>query len=161
MLRLILRQGVVLTLIGVGIGLGVGALCRSSCGRCCSASARSIQSPSAEAPRLFVAVALAASYGPARRATDVDPDGGAARGIGFRRSALGFGGFKGTLAAKGLDFLKPKVESLKPTPMSRLNGDKSRHQINRKRVVVRRAKDQEAGAKTQKAKAAGAPASQK
>ena len=25
-------------------------------------------------------------------------------------------------------------------PMSRLNGDKSRHQINRKRVVLRRAK---------------------
>jgi hypothetical protein len=33
----------------------------------------------------------------------------------------------------------PTAESPKPN-MSRLNGDKSRHQINRKRVVLRRAK---------------------
>ena len=44
--------------------------------------------------------------------------------------------------------------------MSRLNGDKSRHQINRKRVVLRRAKIKKLVADA-KAKAAGAPAGEK
>ena len=44
--------------------------------------------------------------------------------------------------------------------MSRLNGDKSRHQINRKRVVVRRAKIKKL-VEDAKAKAAGAPAPHK
>ena len=39
----------------------------------------------------------------------------------------------------GLGF--PKAQSLEPKAyMTRLNGDKSRHQINRKRVVLRREK---------------------
>jgi hypothetical protein len=41
--------------------------------------------------------------------------------------------------------------------MSRLNGDKSRHQINRKRVLLRRAKIQKLVADA-KAKTAGAAA---
>ena len=46
--------------------------------------------------------------------------------------------------------------------MSRLNGDKSRHQINRKRVVLRRAKIKQLveAAKARTAAAAKAPAKQ-
>ncbi len=44
--------------------------------------------------------------------------------------------------------------------MSRLNGDKSRHQINRKRVVVRRAKIKQL-VEAAKAKAAGGAAPEK
>jgi hypothetical protein len=46
--------------------------------------------------------------------------------------------------------------------MSRLNGDKSRHQINRKRVVLRRAKIKQLveAAKARTATAAKAPAKQ-
>jgi hypothetical protein len=44
--------------------------------------------------------------------------------------------------------------------MSRLNGDKSRHQINRKRVVLRRAKIKKL-VEEAKAKTAGAPAAEK
>ena len=40
--------------------------------------------------------------------------------------------------------------------MSRLNGDKSRHQINRKRVVLRRAKIKKLVDEVQARKAAGA-----
>jgi len=40
--------------------------------------------------------------------------------------------------------------------MSRLNGDKSRHQINRKRVVVRRAKIRELIEAAKTAKSTGA-----
>ena len=57
--------------------------------------------------------------------------------------------------------LKPKAES--PSPfMSRLNGDKSRHQINRKRVVLRRAKIKKLveDAKAKSAAGAGAPEKQ-
>jgi hypothetical protein len=72
-LRMVLRQGLVLTLTGVGIGLAAGA-----------AAAQIIRSllfgVSALDPiafgvgaALFVAVALLASIGPARRATRVDP----------------------------------------------------------------------------------------
>jgi hypothetical protein len=44
--------------------------------------------------------------------------------------------------------------------MSKLNGDKSRHQINRKRVVVRRAKIRAlVAAKTNPSSASTAPAS--
>jgi hypothetical protein len=42
--------------------------------------------------------------------------------------------------------------------MSRLNGDKSRHQINRKRVVLRRAKIQKLVEEARAKKAAGTPA---
>jgi hypothetical protein len=45
--------------------------------------------------------------------------------------------------------------------MSRLNGDKSRHQINRKRVVVRRAKIRELIEAAKTAKPAGAETSAK
>ena len=44
--------------------------------------------------------------------------------------------------------------------MSRLNGDKSRHQINRKRVVVRRAKIKQL-VEAAKAKSAAAKAPEK
>ena len=46
--------------------------------------------------------------------------------------------------------------------MSRLNGDKSRHQINRKRVVLRRAKIKKLveDAKAKSAAGAGAPEKQ-
>jgi putative ABC transport system permease protein len=72
-LRLILRQGVVLTLVGVGIGLAAGALV--------SQIVRSLLfGVSALDPvtfgggaALFLVVAVAASYLPARRATRVDP----------------------------------------------------------------------------------------
>ena len=72
-LRLILRQGVVLTLIGIGIGLAAGALV--------SQVVRSLLfGVSALDPvtfgggaALFLVVAVAASYLPARRATCVDP----------------------------------------------------------------------------------------
>ena len=72
-LRLILRQGVTLTLIGVAIGLVAGALM--------SLVVRSLLfGISALDPvtfgggaALFMAVAVAASLGPARRATRVDP----------------------------------------------------------------------------------------
>ena len=60
-----------------------------------------------------------------------------------------------------MDFLKPKAQSLKPKAyMSRLNGDKSRHQINRKRVVLRRAKIKKL-VEDARAKTAGGAATQK
>jgi hypothetical protein len=45
--------------------------------------------------------------------------------------------------------------------MSRLNGDKSRHQINRKRVVVRRAKIKQLIEDAKGKSAAGTTASEK
>jgi hypothetical protein len=45
--------------------------------------------------------------------------------------------------------------------MSRLNGDKSRHQINRKRVVLRRAKIQKLVEEAKARTAAGAKAPEK
>jgi putative ABC transport system permease protein len=72
-LRLILRQGVVLTLFGLGIGLAAGAVV--------SLILRSllVGVPALDpvtfggGAALFLGVALAASYLPARRATRVDP----------------------------------------------------------------------------------------
>jgi hypothetical protein len=45
--------------------------------------------------------------------------------------------------------------------MSRLNGDKSRHQINRKRVVLRRAKIKQLVGEVEARKASGDKASAK
>ena len=71
--RLILRQGVVLTLIGLGIGLGAGALV-SQVLRSLLAGVPTLDPVTfAGGAALFLAVALAASYVPARRATRVDP----------------------------------------------------------------------------------------
>jgi predicted permease len=72
-LRLILRQGLVLTLIGVGIGLAAGAAV-SQFMQALLFGIRALDPVTfGGGAILFVAVALAASYVPARRATKVDP----------------------------------------------------------------------------------------
>ena len=72
-LRLVLRQGLVLTLIGIGVGLAAGAavsqLLRSLLFGISALDPLTFGGGAA----LFLVVALAASYGPARRATRVDP----------------------------------------------------------------------------------------
>jgi predicted permease len=72
-LRMVLRQGLVLTLIGVGIGLAAGA----AAGQIIRSLLFGVSGLDPIAfgvgAALFVAVALAASIGPARRATKVDP----------------------------------------------------------------------------------------
>jgi len=72
-LRLILRQGVVLTLIGVGIGLAAGALVSQVVRSLLFGISVVDPVTFGGGAALFLAVALAASYGPARRATRVDP----------------------------------------------------------------------------------------
>jgi predicted permease len=72
-LRLILRQGVVLTLIGVGIGLAAGALVAQVVRSLLFGISLVDPVTFGGGAALFLAVALAASYGPARRATRVDP----------------------------------------------------------------------------------------
>jgi putative ABC transport system permease protein len=72
-LRLILRQGFVLTLAGVGIGLAAGALV-SQVVRSLLLGVASLDPVTfGGGAALFLVVALAASYLPARRATKVDP----------------------------------------------------------------------------------------
>jgi ABC-type antimicrobial peptide transport system permease subunit len=72
-LRLVLRQGIVLTLIGVGIGLAAGALLSQVLRSLLVGMSTLDPVTFGGGAALFVAVALAASYFPARRATRVDP----------------------------------------------------------------------------------------
>ena len=72
-LRLILRQGLVLTLAGVAIGLVVGALVFQVVRSLLLGVAAIDPITFLGGAALFLAVALAASYFPARRATKVDP----------------------------------------------------------------------------------------
>jgi putative ABC transport system permease protein len=72
-LRLVLRQGVVLTLIGVGIGLAAGALVSQVLRSLLFGVSALDPVTFGGGAALFIAVALAASYVPARRATRVDP----------------------------------------------------------------------------------------
>ena len=72
-LRLVLRQGIVLTLIGIGIGLVAGALVSQVVRTLLFGVSALDPVTFVGAAALFLFVALAASYGPARRATRVDP----------------------------------------------------------------------------------------
>jgi putative ABC transport system permease protein len=72
-LRLVLRQGIVLTLIGVVIGLAAGALLSQVLRSLLFGVSALDPVTFGGGAALFVAVALAASYFPARRATRVDP----------------------------------------------------------------------------------------
>jgi len=72
-LRLVLRQGIVLTLVGVGIGVAAGALLSQVLRSLLFGISTLDPVTFAGGAALFVAVALAASYLPARRATRVDP----------------------------------------------------------------------------------------
>ena len=72
-LRLILRQGLVLTLVGVGIGLAAGAVVSQVMRSLLLGAAALDPVTFGGGALLFVLVALAASYFPARRATKVDP----------------------------------------------------------------------------------------
>jgi len=72
-LRLVLRQGLVLTLAGVAIGLVVGALVSQVVRSLLLGIAAVDPITFAGGSLLFLAVALAAGYFPARRATKVDP----------------------------------------------------------------------------------------
>jgi predicted permease len=72
-LRLMLRQGLVLTLIGLGIGLAAGALVSQVLGSLLVGVTTLDPVTFGGGAALFLAVALAASYLPARRATRVDP----------------------------------------------------------------------------------------
>jgi len=72
-LLLVLRQGLMLTVAGIGIGLiGAFLLTRLAAGLLYHVGARDLLTFTL-APFVFLAVALAASYVPARRATKVDP----------------------------------------------------------------------------------------
>jgi putative ABC transport system permease protein len=72
-LRLILRQGIVLTLTGVVIGLAAGALLSQVLRSLLFGVSALDPVTFGGGAALFIAVALAASYFPARRATRVDP----------------------------------------------------------------------------------------
>jgi len=72
-LRLILRQGLVLTLAGIGIGLAAGVLVSLVLRSLLLGIAAVDPITFAGGSALFLAVALAAAYFPARRATKVDP----------------------------------------------------------------------------------------
>jgi predicted permease len=72
-LRLILRQGLVLTLAGIVIGLALGALVSQVVRSLLMGIAALDPITFGAGAALFLAVALAASYFPARRATKVDP----------------------------------------------------------------------------------------
>jgi predicted permease len=72
-LRLILRQGIVLTLVGVGIGLAAGALVSQVVRSLLFGISALDPVTFGGGAALFLVVALAASYLPARRATRVDP----------------------------------------------------------------------------------------
>jgi putative ABC transport system permease protein len=72
-LRLILRQGIVLTLVGVGIGLAAGALVSQVVRSLLFGISALDPATFGGGAALFLVVALAASYLPARRATRVDP----------------------------------------------------------------------------------------
>ena len=72
-LRLVLRQGLVLTLIGVGIGLAAGAVVSQVIRSLLLGAAALDAVTFIGGGLLFVLVALAAGYMPARRATKVDP----------------------------------------------------------------------------------------
>ena len=72
-LRLVLRQGLVLTLAGVAIGLVVGALASQVVRALLLGVAAIDPITFLGGAALFIAVALAASYFPAHRATKVDP----------------------------------------------------------------------------------------
>jgi predicted permease len=72
-LRLILRQGIVLTLAGVGIGLAAGGLLSQVLRSLLFGVSPLDPVTFGGGAAVFVAVALAASYLPARRATRVDP----------------------------------------------------------------------------------------
>jgi predicted permease len=72
-LRLVLRQGLVLTLIGVGIGLAAGALLSQVLRSLLFGISALDPVTFGGGAALFLVVALAASYVPARRATRVDP----------------------------------------------------------------------------------------
>ena len=106
-LRLVIRQGLMLTAIGVALGLAAGA-----------AGAQVLRS------LLFGVSAL-------------DPVRSAARRSSSGRRARGQ--LPPRAPAARVDPMWRCAQS-KIAEMSRLNGDKSRHQINRKRVVLRRAK---------------------
>jgi putative ABC transport system permease protein len=72
-LRLILRQGIVLTVLGVGIGLAAGALLSQALRSLLFGISAVDPATFGGGAALFIAVALASSYFPARRATRVDP----------------------------------------------------------------------------------------
>jgi ABC-type antimicrobial peptide transport system permease subunit len=72
-LRLILRQGLVLTLAGIVIGLAAGVLVSLVLRSLLLGIAAVDPVTFAGGSVLFLAVALAAGYFPARRATKVDP----------------------------------------------------------------------------------------
>jgi predicted permease len=72
-LRLMLRQAIVLTLIGVGIGLAAGVIVSQIVGSLLVGITAVDPLTFGAGATLFVVVALAASYLPARRATRVDP----------------------------------------------------------------------------------------
>jgi predicted permease len=73
LLRLILRQGLMLTAIGVAIGLAAGALVSQVLRSLLFGVSALDPVTFGGASLLFLLVALAATYGPARRATRVDP----------------------------------------------------------------------------------------
>ena len=72
-LRLVLRQGLVLTLIGTGLGLAAGAAVSQVLRSLLFGIGALDPLTFGGGAALFLVVALAASYGPARRATRVDP----------------------------------------------------------------------------------------
>jgi putative ABC transport system permease protein len=72
-LRLMLRQAIVLTLVGVAIGLAAGAVVSQLLASLLVGIARVDLLTFGAGAALFIVVALAASYLPARRATRVDP----------------------------------------------------------------------------------------
>ena len=72
-LRLMLRQAIVLTFVGVAIGLGVSAVAAVVLASLLVGVPRIDPLTFGSSAMLFIIVALAASYLPARRATRVDP----------------------------------------------------------------------------------------
>ena len=72
-LRLVLREGAVLAIVGVIIGVGGAFLATPLIRAGCSASSEPIRSRSPATALSLIGVALAASYLPARRASRVDP----------------------------------------------------------------------------------------
>ncbi len=72
-MRMVLRQELILTLAGIAIGLGVSAVLTRAIGRMLYGVSPTDPSTYVAAALLWVAVSLAACYLPARRAAHVDP----------------------------------------------------------------------------------------